>query len=680
MKLTSQIIAPYTHNYRPDIDGLRAIAVLSVILFHIDKELIPGGFIGVDIFFVISGYLISLHILKDIERERFSLVQFYRRRIKRIAPAMLVVVGVTLTITQLFFLPEDAEASAESALWSLFSSANIYFWLHQDTSYFAAASNEKPLLHLWSLGIEEQFYIFWPIILILVYKANRSKVIFVSTMLVAIFSFLLGESIFSTDSMFVYYMLPTRAGELLVGALASQTVMRRNAISNGLANLTALLGSVLIGCSFFLLSEEQVFPGLLAIPPTIGAAMLIIAGHYVNSWPNRALKIRPMVWVGLISYSAYLWHWPLLAFFRYGGFELGITEKIVILILTILLAWFSYRYIECPARLSMRPTIDIFFRQYAIPTMLLSVIALAAMKIDGYGIRWLSDEYKHKLVSMRDVTRPAYQYDYVCQRQKISSDDLNSNNCIVGANIASPPSAILWGDSNAAHYIGMLGIFAQEQHFRFRNIEIGSCPPINADPENFVVAKRLADCRDSLKLVKQNLDSYPVVILSATYPDYQSRSDSFLKVFFDTVKGLTNQGKLVIILGKVPIINSYDRSCQEKAISFPFIECKAKTVQLSEDVASINEQLKEFANSTPHVEYFDITKYICPKNQCSAFDENGASLYYDEGHLNLPGSWKLGKDILIRDGVPTPFVSINEWSHSAGLSVNSAKHSPTSSD
>lgn len=680
MKSTSQIIAPYIHNYRPDIDGLRAISVLSIILFHINKELIPGGFIGVDIFFVISGYLISLNILKNIERKRFSLVQFYRRRIKRIAPAMLVVVGTTLIITQLFFLPEDAEASAESALWSLFSSANIYFWLHQDTSYFAAASNEKPLLHLWSLGIEEQFYIVWPVILILVYQVNRSKLIFVSTMLFAIFSFLLGESIFSNDPMFVYYMLPTRAGELLVGALASQIVIRRNIISNGLAHLTACLGSILIGCSFFILTEEQVFPGFRAVPPTIGAAMLIIAGHYVNCWPNRLLQTRPLVWIGLISYSAYLWHWPLLAFFRYGGFESDITEEMFIFTLTMMLAWFSYRYIECPARLSMRPTRDIFLGQYIIPTMLLSVIALSAMKIDGYGIRWLSDEYKHKLLSMRNLTRPAYQYDYVCQKQKISSDDLYNDNCIVGSKISSHPNVLLWGDSNAAHYIGMLGIFAKEQNFRFRNIEIGSCPPINTDPENLVSAKRLADCRDSLKLVKEILDSYPVVILAASYPDYLSRSDSFIKVFFDTVKELINQGKLVIILGKVPVIKSYDRSCQEKAISFPFIECKAKTVQLSEDVASINQQLKEFAYSTPHVEYFDITKYICPKNQCSAFDENGNALYYDQEHLNLVGSWKLGEDILIHDGVPTAFISINEWSNSANLTVKLAKHSPRSSD
>lgn len=669
MLATSKFMVPSSPNYRPDIDGLRAIAVISVILFHIDKALIPGGFIGVDIFFVISGYLISLHILKDIGRDRFSLVQFYRRRIKRIVPAMLVVVGVTLVLTQLMFLPEDAEATADSALWSLFSSANIYFWLHQDTSYFAAASNEKPLLHLWSLGVEEQFYIFWPLILMLVFKVNRSKLIFVSTMLVAVFSFLLGEVIFTSDPMFVYYMLPTRAGELLVGALASQMVLNRKSVSYYAANLTAWLGIVLIGYSFLTLSEEVVFPGLRAIPPTLGAAMLIIAGNYSNTWPNQLLKIRPLVWVGLISYSAYLWHWPLLAFLRYGRFELGISDEIIILVLTLLLAWFSHRFIECPARLSTRPAVDIFFRQYAIPTVILSLVALTAMKIDGYGIRWLSEEYKTKLVSMRDVTKPAYEYDYVCQRQAISSVDLNNENCIVGDKNSIKPAALLWGDSNAAHYIGMIGIFAQEQKFSFRNVEIGSCPPLLSDPESFVATKRLTACRDSLKLVKQNLNNFPVVILSANYPDYQVRSESFLKIFFNTIRELTNQGKLVIIIGKVPVINTYDRSCNEKALSFPLIECKEKPVHLSELVKSINNQLSKFANSTPNVKYFDITEYLCPGDQCSAYDKFGASLYYDEGHLNLSGSWKIGKDIFLHNGVPAPFTVINQWSKTARLTT-----------
>lgn len=214
-------------DYRPDIDGLRAVAVLSVIIFHINENIIPGGFIGVDIFFVISGYLITQHIFRDLNRNTFSIVEFYRKRIKRIIPAMLVVVALTILIAQFILIPKDAEKVAESGLWSLLSMANVYFWLFEDTSYFAAASNEKPLLHLWSLGVEEQFYIFWPLILLLTYRVGHGKYFFLIFSFLAIVSFLSGEILYSRDPSFVYYMLPTRAGELLIGALLAQYILKR---------------------------------------------------------------------------------------------------------------------------------------------------------------------------------------------------------------------------------------------------------------------------------------------------------------------------------------------------------------------------------------------------------------------------------------------------------------------
>lgn len=172
-------------NYRPDIDGLRAVAVLSVIFFHIDKHLLPGGFVGVDIFFVISGFLISLHILQELERRRFSLASFYRRRVKRIAPVMLVVTALTLAASQVLLIPEDARAAAKSAFWSVLSLANFHFYLNEDTGYFAAASNTKPLLHLWSLAVEEQFYLIWPLLLLLVYRKSRTRLLVVAALLVS---------------------------------------------------------------------------------------------------------------------------------------------------------------------------------------------------------------------------------------------------------------------------------------------------------------------------------------------------------------------------------------------------------------------------------------------------------------------------------------------------------------
>jgi SGNH domain (fused to AT3 domains) len=333
-----------------------------------------------------------------------------------------------------------------------------------------------------------------------------------------------------------------------------------------------------------------------------------LAGYGRNGWPTRLLSLRPIVWIGLISYSAYLWHWPLLAFFRSGQLGVGPLAGSTIFALTLSLASLSYRYVERPARLSKRPAIQIAARQYVIPAGALAFVAVAAMKIDGYGLRWISDDYKANLAGVRASARPAYDYHYVCQRQLIRTEDISDDRCVVGADVGEPPVAILWGDSNAAHYVGMLGVFARELGFRFRNIAVGSCPPIDADVAEFVGAKRLADCRASLNVIRQALDPYPVVLISASWLSYRSTADRFLDAFFDTVRGLAERGKLVIILGKAPVIHTFDRLCQEKALSLPFMKCQTPAVPLSVDVARANARIEAFAHSTPNVAYYEITK------------------------------------------------------------------------
>lgn len=650
-------------DYRPDIDGLRAIAVLSVIIFHINESIIPGGFVGVDIFFVISGYLISLHIFRDLENNRFSIVEFYRRRVKRIMPVMLVVVLITVVIAQLIFRPSDAEMVAESGLWSLLSLANVYFWLFENTSYFAAASNEKPLLHLWSLGVEEQFYILWPAILLVTYKLGHGKYFFSIFGFFSIASFLFGEYLYSFDPSFVYYMLPTRAGELLIGALLAQFIFKRGAIEfpKKVVLFTSLTGVILAFSSLFFISEEDVFPGLMAIPPTLGTAMLIFSGHYGNSLPTRMLKLRPMIWVGVISYSAYLWHWPLLAFYRYGYSEVTNVSGASIFILTILLAWLSYRYIETPFRYSQRKATQVFIRQYILPSGLIAFIALLSMKIDGYGFRWVSEDYKTESLAIRDETRPAYHFDYVCQSQIITDHDINNSKCVIGGGGKITPDVILWGDSNAAHYIGIIGAFAKEAGFSFRNLQIGSCPPIDVDAFNFTTAKRVSDCRKSRAITLSAIDDYKVVIVSANWVSYQERSDKFLDAFFKTVQSIVDKGQKVILIGKAPVIHSYDRLCIEKAISFPFVSCYVSPVPLVRDVSEVNEMLKKFATDNIHVEYYDFNKYLCPNGLCTVYNESGKTIYYDSSHLALPASWEIGSKIIRADGVPFPFNKIKEW-------------------
>lgn len=655
---------PSFSGYRPDIDGLRALAVLSVILFHIDKTALPGGFVGVDIFFVISGYLISNQIFKDLANGHFSLLEFYRRRIQRIVPAMLVVVSVTVLCAQVFLHPSNAELVAESGLWSVFSLANMYFWRSQDTGYFAQASNEFPLLHLWSLGIEEQFYIIWPLILLTSFRVGFRKGFFVTVALFTLFSFSLGEYLFSYDPSFVYYMLPTRAGELLIGALLAYFLLnlKRFKLSQFQAGASSATGLLMIAISLIFLSEDQVFPGFSAILPTAGSALIMLSGYQRSVGTQKLLTKRPLVWVGKVSYSAYLWHWPLLAFFHYGQFTISKISGTAIFLLTFLLAWLTYRFVETPGRNWRKPALQIILKQYVIPSSAVLLLSLISMKLDGYGLRWLSDEYKNKLASLKYEIRPANELDYVCQSKIATSLDAINPKCVIGETNLSGPRAILWGDSNAAHYIGVIGVFARESGFSFRNLQVGSCPPLIGQSLGFVSAGKEPDCEASRPIVSKAIDEHAVVIISANWTDYQRRSNVFMESFFETVRTLASKGKLIIILGKAPVISSYDRLCKEKKLSFPLMTCAPTSNKLSDDILQINEKMRFFAAETTNVKYYQITEYLCPAGQCSAFNLQAKPLYYDASHLSSSGSWEIGEAIYKNEGVPFPFTLISDWS------------------
>jgi peptidoglycan/LPS O-acetylase OafA/YrhL len=644
--------------YRPDIDGLRAVAVLSVILFHINKHFIPGGFIGVDIFFVISGYLITSHIVGSLGRQQFSLAEFYRRRIKRIVPAMLTVVAVTLFAALVLMRPDDAVAVSKSAVWSTLSMANVHFWLHQDASYFAASSLEQPLLHLWSLGVEEQFYLIWPLVLMWLYRPGQAKRFWIAAAGVAIASFLLGNLVYARDSSFVYYMLPTRAGELLFGALAAMAQRWPHSKWQPNSTVAGILGPVVIIVSLLFISEDDAFPGVLAIVPALGATLTIIGGRRPSNLISKLLSTRPVVFIGLISYSAYLWHWPLLAFYRYGYGEVTLVAGAVIFALTLLLAWLTYHFIEQPFRRNSAPLPTLFLRQVAFPSGLLCIVAIVSI----YWARWWPElthtPYRQQLIAISDKTKPAFAFDYVCQPQRAGPRDIVQPGCVIGP-AQSRREIVLWGDSNAAHYIGMLGTFADKAGFRFRNLEVGACPPLTSDPAPFVDPRRLADCRASIAAAQPLLARADTLIISASWTTYLEKSPDFLDAFFKTVRELTASGKTVILIGKVPEIQGFDRLCPEKSLTYPFLDCQHWTaVNMPEHIAAANVRLAKFSEHTAHVTYFDANRYLCPAGGCRAFTKEGSPLYYDRSHLSMAGSWELGRRIFETEGVPKIFLAL----------------------
>lgn len=348
---------PHQSDYRLEIDGLRAIAVLGVILFHVDVKC-PGGFVGVDVFFVISGYLITSLLLRDLETGRFSLVQFWERRCRRILPALAVMVLVTLLAAGFLLLPDDYLKLGRSAVWQALFASNVHFW--QDTGYFAAAAAEKPLLHTWSLAVEEQFYLGMPLLLaVLVSLRPTGGRRHIGIILTALMGAGLGWSVFilRRDPASAFFLLPSRAWELLAGALLAVLPMGLTLGLGRWREIPALLGLGAIVGSYALYNADTRFPGLAALPPVLGTALFLAAnqrpaGAPPPTWCGRLLATRPLVSIGLLSYSLYLWHWPLLAFVNYWSFvPLAKGGKLLLILLTFLLALLSWHFVETPFRL-----------------------------------------------------------------------------------------------------------------------------------------------------------------------------------------------------------------------------------------------------------------------------------------------------------------------------------------
>jgi len=338
--------------YRPDVDGLRAIAVISVVFFHLFKRAAPGGYLGVDMFFVLSGYLITAIIWLEMREGRFSVVRFYDRRIRRIMPALLLLLLVTTVVSVLLLLPTDLVGYGRSLFATLVFAANIYFW--RDADYFSPAAEQKPLLHIWSLGVEEQFYILYPLILVLLARWWPRRAPY------AIGVLTIGSLAANVLALFVgggvpaFFLLPTRAWELGVGALLA--FLPAQAAPRAAAARVAVSVGVLLVATGICHPLDLYWIVPVALPVVVGTALLVLGGQHDRSPINRVLRWRPVVFVGLISYSLYLWHWPIIVLSQYYLVRpLTLPEGAAALVLMTACAAGSWWFIERPFRRKQTP-------------------------------------------------------------------------------------------------------------------------------------------------------------------------------------------------------------------------------------------------------------------------------------------------------------------------------------
>ncbi len=635
------ILHPYI-KYRSDIDGLRALAVLSVILFHINAKWIPGGFLGVDIFFVISGYLITLILTKEVEAtNKINIVNFYKRRIKRIIPALLFVLIPTFIIGFLLFAPDDLLNLSKSIIWSFFSAANIYFFSSIDTGYFAVGSSELPLLHLWSLGVEEQFYILWPfvVLLLLKYVSSIKKRIFITSILF-IGSLVWAQSIIIMNHSFAYYMLPTRAWELLAGSIAALLVHSGFRTKGFVSELMAVIGLLAIILSLIFVSESDPVPGIAALPVIIGSTILILSGVSYQTYIGRILSFKIFVAIGLISYSAYLWHWPILAYLRYSLIEIDLIVAISVVLFTFTMATISYFFIETPLRKNNVSTKNVFLWYFIIPAITIitvSILTLQSIKQKSeFLFPWeIFDEVSSNIL-------PSGSYQYNCNYSISHSGIFNEDRCVFPRNIKKA-NAFLIGDSNAAHHLGMLRVIAENHGFSIRNATRTACPLIFDGEFDWIAKNKRKGCSQYRHTVFKEAIKYDTVIVGVSWNYYYSK-EGFKKRFEKTIDQLSKNVKNVILLGKIPLFSSYNKECEVRSIRLNNLNCSTRFNNSLNEHES-NVWLRKIVKKYQNIKYFDIRNQLCKNGVCSPY-LNGKPVYYNGGHLSMIGSEQIGKSMI----------------------------------
>lgn len=628
-------------NYRPDIDGLRAVAVLLVLLFHFGLG-IPGGFVGVDVFFVISGYLITDVIRNSCKAGRFSFYDFYARRLTRLHPALLTTVAITLAAGYLIMDPASLVNLAKASAYTVFSASNILFWNTQD--YFDASAAMQPLLHTWSLSVEWQFYVIWPLV---VWASLKISDRFLMLLLAVIgFASLAGSQLMlRVDSSASYFLMPFRVFELAIGAILVFTKGRLYSRRSG--SIGTVLGLALIVASAFALDSKSAFPGIAAIAPCLGAALCIQFGA---SPAGAVLRLKPIVRIGLISYSVYLVHWPFLVFAKYYLYrELTLLESAMLLVASIALGQLIYSFVERQFIIRSRAGRPVPL--LAVASGIAMVTAITTSLVSSQGAPYRVPEKYQKFVSnpsefhINNFGGAGYNND-----TKLGVEGDKATFLLAGDSFAmqyaSGVDQVLKGSSTTANGQFTLGCFLSKTHTRFEN------------------GTSKMECQDRYKSIISFLHqgNYPL-ILSMNWSGYmpyiadfdgnnltfdsQQKYEEFISKSLDEM--LTDAGKRkVFIVGVAPFLAApvSAASCLLRP-NYIHQGCEDRLTYKPDQAFAygINKALRSYAESRPDTYFIDPADSICKGGTCSV-SENGEILFSDPNHLSKYGSLMVSKDIV----------------------------------
>lgn len=590
--------------FRPDIQGIRALAVLLVVLFHLNAAVLPGGFIGVDIFFVISGYLISGIILNKRAKGTFNLLEFYNSRIKRIVPAFLLMILIVAIVGVWIYVISDSGTLRKSLFWSFIFNSNRYFGT-LDT-YFGASSSENPLLHTWTLAIEMKFYLLLPFLL---FFFKRSWIPYCFAILIAILLYYSYYNIhFLHRKSEIYFSLPARIPEFLIGALFVFVPKNNLLLKRPISLFFSIIGLSLILLSAFLLNENSPFPGFLVLWPCIGAALLLITeGNFIKS----LLEQKVMVFIGELSYSIYLWHWPLMAFIRYyyATYHFNAFQVFLICITTLVISFLSYRYVENYFRKLNNFS---FYKIIAIPLCITLGMIYYSVTINST-ISKIPLKYAGPVFAKNSHGKSFTQIDTL--------GDLS----------ADRDSIVVIGDSYAFAYLPFLDYIGEKNHFKFRTISNDTYPNIpGIDKNDFDEARYLSQYNKLVDITMPVIkESNIIIIASAWAPIVKSLPHAF-EAF---VKGI-NGKKKVFVLSDYPLINKNPLRMNRDYIK----QNNRDNYEIT--FRSIPDTIRKICNKYPWVKVIDI-QYDRANIDYPFYRDT--LMYYDDAHLNEYGSFLLGK-------------------------------------
>lgn len=625
-------------SYRPAVDGLRGVAVLAVLGFHAFPDYVCGGFVGVDVFFVISGFLITGIIGRQLARHEFSFIDFYMRRVRRLFPALVLVLGATLCVGWIVLFPDEFERLGTHVGAAALFVANVAFL--RESGYFDAATEFKPLLHLWSLGIEEQFYLVWPVVLVLFWRHRRLLLTVLCVLVLG--SFVLSVRLAADAPVANFYLPFSRFWELGLGcmlALLKDGEWRAwfSEKQSSLYNLVPLLGLACIGAAIFLFDASTPMPSWSTLLPAAGALLILATPE--TAWFQRNVLGAPiLVWTGLISYALYLWHWPLLSFANI--LQAGsppIAVKWLALLSSVALAWLTYRFIEVPVR--RRKNFTVHLRLIASGA-LAAIAGMSVSAASGFAGRFDYDV---------GALRPGPRMDDMC-RSRFAADE-QFNYC--RATSAQPPQILFLGDSRAqAVYEGAVSLLGAK--YSMMLLARGGCPPVldvrirGYDPNE-------AGCEKTWEMFvrfAQRVRPQVVIIVGSgssllRSADIQLRRDpgprqeSNEAVFEYGLRSLVaelGRSSSVIHIGEVPGFATAP-SCFLRPVRLPTTQCSPVIDQseVERAMTAYNAVLDRVHRAVPKLHLVDPVKALCEAQTCSQRLAGGAILYSDDIHLSPLG-------------------------------------------